>query len=413
MWDYMLGNTELILLNIFIICVISIIIVKLYYRKHAEADVDIKIFNRGSDGGFFARKSHDETREIIHQNTFDNGYEPRPYYETPRPPIRQQNDTYQNNQFKPQNRPNTYAARPTYTNNPNINPVPQGERIMSNNKQNDEKENELKDLFTIDELIKESKRKSKVAANLKEETTEKEIPSFLTPEEKEEIKSQLEKETQELQEEEIEPVEETVEDTIASPTLKAPSKIEDVPAEEEIASADSDLLTETTMDDSELFEGEDEEYDELDYRKDLARITDKVKNSKIFNNVKSKLSVESEEAEDDPTMDEEFIRNVRSYDAPEEEEEYVAYEEPLFEEEKTPKVETAKDLHIKEVPKTDELQLKINNNPAILKKGDEIIYKYNGDTYSSKVFDIMGDDISVKFRGKHITVKPSDVKKIF
>ena len=64
----MLGNRELILIIIFIICVISIIIVKLYYRKHSEADRDIKIFNRGPDGGYIARKNHEETEQIISQN---------------------------------------------------------------------------------------------------------------------------------------------------------------------------------------------------------------------------------------------------------------------------------------------------------------------------------------------------------
>jgi hypothetical protein len=49
----------------------------------------------------------------------------------------------------------------------------------------------------------------------------------------------------------------------------------------------------------------------------------------------------------------------------------------------------------------------------VLKKGDEIIYNHLGETYSSQVYAINGDDISVKYRRQNITIKPSDVKKIY
>ncbi|WP_303336050.1 hypothetical protein [Methanobrevibacter sp.] len=505
----MLGTTELILINIVIICVISIIIVKLYYRKHAEADTDIKIFNRGPDGGFFSRKNSEETNEIITQSTtnralnnvnsyYGNSMNQEPQFRT------QRNNAYANQ--APQNKPNPYNVNPninTY-NNYNATKQKEGDIMKNNNAQEVErkdvaekiaeetssktvttdqstkketyteiaeeqpkvKDNELKDLFTIDELIKESKRKTKSttktsSADDQPKFEKKEVASFLTPEERKEMKAKLNEMEDELKEKEakkdledsVKEVEtETVRDVlnksespIGSPILKTPTKtepldevIKDTVAEkiseyppevdqstkkstytdileQEPSPVDqplkNDLFSQTTIDDEDYFSGEDDkEFDELDYRKDLARITNKVKGSKIFKDVKNKLS--SEEVEDDPSIDEEFIRNVRSYDSPDEEDEYVV-DDFIAPEPAAPKIETAKDLHIKEIPKVDKIQIKINNNNSTLKIGDEIIYKYNGDTYSSKVFDIAGDDISVKFRGKYITIKPTDVKKIF
>lgn len=414
----MLGNRELILIAIFIIGVVSIIIVELYYRKHEEANTDIKLFNKGPDGGFFARKTHKETNQIINHDSIDNSYENTSYYKT-------QNSIRQpDNQFRSQNRPNPYATNPIY-NNPKSTYTQEGD-MMSNIEKDEKiekespKEEELKDLFTIDELIKESKRKQNTT---KTEEEKVEVPSFLSPEEKTEIENEIKKdETTPIEEDKLEditPDEETVsfedikpevesyETAISSPILKSPSKTEEEYSEPTITNDEDELLSETTIDDSELFE--DEDYNELDYRKDLARITDKVKNSKIYNDVKNKLSTGTLE-EDDPSRDEEFIRNVRAYDAPEGD--YYTYEEAEYKP-RTRKTQTAKDLHITEAPKIDRLEIKVNNTPAVLRKGDEIIYKYDGDTYSSKVFGIAGDDISVKFRGKAITIKPSDVKKIF
>ena len=55
----------------------------------------------------------------------------------------------------------------------------------------------------------------------------------------------------------------------------------------------------------------------------------------------------------------------------------------------------------------------ISNGDFVLKKGDEIIFTHDGETYSSQVYAIKGDDISVKYRGKKIDIKPSDIKKIY
>ena len=57
--------------------------------------------------------------------------------------------------------------------------------------------------------------------------------------------------------------------------------------------------------------------------------------------------------------------------------------------------------------------LTINNNEEVLRKGDEIIFNHEGETYSSKVYAINGDDIKVKYRRQNITIKSSDIKKIY
>ena len=49
---------------------------------------------------------------------------------------------------------------------------------------------------------------------------------------------------------------------------------------------------------------------------------------------------------------------------------------------------------IKPKPARDSLKIQINNNEAVLKKGDEIIFRHDGETYSSQVYAINGDEIS-------------------
>ena len=68
---------------------------------------------------------------------------------------------------------------------------------------------------------------------------------------------------------------------------------------------------------------------------------------------------------------------------------------------------------IKSKPSRDNIKISMGNAELVLKKGDEIIFNHDGETYSSQVYAINGDDISVKYRRKHITIKPSDVKKIY
>ena len=68
---------------------------------------------------------------------------------------------------------------------------------------------------------------------------------------------------------------------------------------------------------------------------------------------------------------------------------------------------------IKDKPVRDNIKITINNNEEVLKKGDEIIFNHLGETYSSQVYAINGDDISVRYRRQNITIKPEDVKKIY
>ena len=68
---------------------------------------------------------------------------------------------------------------------------------------------------------------------------------------------------------------------------------------------------------------------------------------------------------------------------------------------------------IKPKPARASLKIQINNNEEVLKKGDEIIFRHDGETYSSQVYAINGDEISVRYRRKDIKIKPEDVKKIY
>lgn len=68
---------------------------------------------------------------------------------------------------------------------------------------------------------------------------------------------------------------------------------------------------------------------------------------------------------------------------------------------------------IKEKPARDNMKIKIGNSDVVLKKGDEIIFNHLGETYSSQVYAINGDEISVKYRRQNITIKASDVKKVY
>ena len=78
-----------------------------------------------------------------------------------------------------------------------------------------------------------------------------------------------------------------------------------------------------------------------------------------------------------------------------------------------PEIKESRIAPIKEKPSRDNIKIKLNNNEVVLKKGDEIIYNHQGETYSSQVYAINGNDISVKYRRKNIVIKPSDVKKVY
>ena len=206
---------------------------------------------------------------------------------------------------------------------------------------------------------------------------------------------------------------------IKEPTLKTPNKIEEV-------KADPSPIDDNKMD--------------LDYRKDLDKIANKIKGSKIFQDVKDKIVQEIGQDETEYTPeDESYIRNVNEFDEfePIINETHVDFDasyedlhtlgnDATLREQNTrrvfkmakntvpePELATEKVGTIKSKPSRDNIKINLNNSEVVLKKGDEIIFNHAGETYSSKVFAINGDDISVRYRRKDITIKPQDVKKIY
>ena len=185
---------------------------------------------------------------------------------------------------------------------------------------------------------------------------------------------------------------------------------------------------------------------DLDYRKDLDKFTKKIKGSKIFQDVKEKLSAEPEDSlagdiytDDEIPQEETYIRTLKEYDEfePIINETHVDYVDPVGDIEPAftsddqlevrqepksfevirdvpkPEAPKANNNAIKSKPARDNLKITINNNEVVLKKGDEIIFNYQGESYSSQVYAIRGDEISVRYRRQNITIKPSDVKKIY
>lgn len=315
-----------------------------------------------------------------------------------------------------------------------------------------DKVKEKSDTEDIANAIKSSKKEEKTP---KDES----IADILAKDKKEEITGDVSKEENikdiliEDEKEDKTPEEENIADVLANdeeiktPTLKSPTKIESKEDELSVLPAvEEDYEFEAPLEESELFKDEEEPEEnvlsDLDYRKDLAKITNTIKNSKIFNEVKEKLAPENQINEKEHITDEMYLRNVGTYKEeepafPEYEpiinerhEEYPSdydYTEPtqeqLLRQENTRKVlnmvknsETEKasqTLKIKEKPEKNNLKIKINNDEVILRKGAEIIFKHDGESYSSKVYGIRGNDISVKYRGKKITINPKDIKKIY
>ena len=328
---------------------------------------------------------------------------------------------------------------------------------------------ELKDLFTIDELIKESKRKDterekdsqtikqdeedaeliEIKESIKNKTPEPLIEEVIAedktetigdliketsePEEIEadsqkEIAADVEEEPAEVEIAENDDVSEVVlnpeeEEEISEPVLKTPSKVEN-----------KNYEMGTSIDDTNIFgEGKEPDNMDLDYRKDIDKVKNKITGSRFFQDVKERFAAEPAEAPEDQ-IQEEFIRNVNEYDEYEPiiNETHVEYEatyDELHDQQlrqentrrvfnlakKTPEPELARPKlsEIKDKPARDNIKITINNGDFVLKKGDEIIFTHDGETYSSQVYAINGDDISVRYRRKDIKIKPSDVKKIY
>ena len=78
-----------------------------------------------------------------------------------------------------------------------------------------------------------------------------------------------------------------------------------------------------------------------------------------------------------------------------------------------PEIAEPKISPIKPKPSRDNIKIQLGNADIVLKKGDEIIFRHDGETYSSQVYAINGDDISVRYRRKDIIIKPEDVKKVY
>ena len=369
-------------------------------------------------------------------------------------------------------------------------PIKQSQMDIMTQRSNDK--HELKDLFTIDELIKESKRKdderekeskkinkdaedlTEIKESIKmrkenkdfedelieevvvdEDSKEESIADIINEDEdkveedvKTEIPSASQKDVEEAIEsasEEIEEEEDSSEESITdalleeeeeikTPALKTPTKIDEKDSVSILPGEDKDYKFGGELEDSELF---NDDMNDLDYRKDIAKVTNKLKQSKLLQDVKGKFTQESDSEPQDDFLNESYIRNVNEYEEYEPiinethvdiDGDYDAYHEndldQLLREQNTKKIfksqpapevkkEESEIAPIKSKPSRDNIKIQLNNSEVVLKKGDEIIFKYDGDTYSSKVFAINGDDISVRYRRKNITIKPDDVKKIY
>lgn len=536
------GITILIWVTIAIIAIIAIILVKLHYRgKELENDEGsiledaeslTKVFSSGKS--MLSKDNDDNSNNPTNLNQSkpkslksENSSTSNVYYEEPAI-YEVDNTTYENIEYESQNQ---VLVDYGTTVEKFQEPIKQSQMdIMSQNNDPKPEKHELKDLFTIDELIKESKRKdserkkeaykndsedkelAELKESIKQKQEEKNIEEIIDdiPEETiQDILNETEEETtaetitesteeetltetitESTEEETIaevinEPVaEETKSDSVPETVESSESEESKIEAptvtsqdiEEAITTASEESkeevesisesagITDALLNDNEKEEikepnlktptkikedykfGEDlkdekvfGEYDsDLDYRKDLDKITNTIKGSKIFKNVKEKLTFE--EPEEEEVIEEEFIRNVNEYEedfAPiinETHADYATYEEyhkhdfeePIVPEETPkafdviqttpepqPEIKESRIAPIKEKPSRDNIKIKLNNNEVVLKKGDEIIYNHQGETYSSQVYAINGNDISVKYRRKNIVIKPSDVKKVY
>ena len=309
---------------------------------------------------------------------------------------------------------------------------------------------------TIEDLIEEDESSSAIAEAVSEEEAEEETPEEI------EIPSTTQNDIEEAIIEEEETPEEIeipstsqkdIEEAISSASQESEEEIESISEEDNITeillNADDDELdipneeikkptlktpnkVSKTKDNEKLFESDENKMD-LDYRKDLDKITNKITSSKIFQEVREKLTPET--VEEIPQEDEEtYIRNVNEYDEfePIINETHVDYEDIHEEDDdqrlrqentrrimgmakNSPEPELAQPIiaEIKEKPARDNIKVTIGNAEFVIKKGDEIIFNHQGETYSSQVYAIKGDDIHVRYRRQNITIKPEDVKKVY
>ena len=294
-----------------------------------------------------------------------------------------------------------------------------------------------------EEIPEISETPSITDAVIKKEETSKDAEAPVEEEKVENNAADEEKtiqETLDIKEEKMESISEAIPESknIQTPPLKTPTKVEE-DSVSILSGADEDYEFGAPIDSSNLFEDENGELSDLDYRKDLAKITNTIKNSSIVKDIRERLVPEQEQNDH---YNEDYIRNVNSYteEAYEYYDEYepiinethVDYLEPTPEEqirqENTRRVfnnaKTSASEEIipvqeeripkpKSIPEKSSLKVTINNNEEVLRKGDEIIYNHEGETYSSKVYAINGDNIKVRYRRQNITIKSKDIKKIY
>jgi hypothetical protein len=511
--------TILIWITIAIIAAIAIIVVKLHYRgdqlEHEEGSIlpDGKSINESLSIG----KNKDNAQKNNSSKNSPRSLSPRSPKENNRnlfsrsTETKSNDDTYivpevETNNVKSYEYESQNQVLINYDNNVKKFQEPIKQSQMDIMTQNNKDTSELKDLFTIDELIKESKRKdserekesqtirkdeddaelNEIKESIKNKTQKPLIEEVIAEdkdekviEEPAEIKTQeplieeaiAEDKDEKVIEEpaEIKTQEPLIEEVIAedkdekvieepaeikTPSLASQKDIDEAittasqESEKEVESiSEDDNITDTLLKQEEIAEPalktpskvEKTENDpmDLDYRKDLDKVKNKITSSKLFKEVKDKLNSEPEEIPlpKDDVLQEEFIRNVSEYDEYEpiinetymdiDDGTYEDYHSQKIRQENTKRVfKTAQNSskaevsqpavsEIKSKPERDNVKITINNTELVLKKGDEIIYNHDGETYSSQVYAITGDDISVRYRGKNIKIKTSDVKKIY
>ena len=503
--------TILIWITIAIIAAIAIIVVKLHYRgdqlEHEEGSIlpDGKSINESLSIG----KSKTSAQKNNSSKNSPRSLSPRSPKENNRnlfsrsTETKSNDDTYivpevETNNVKSYEYESQNQVLINYDNNVKKFQEPIKQSQMDIMTQNNKDTSELKDLFTIDELIKESKRKdserekesqtirkdeddaelNEIKESIKNKT-QKPLIEEVIAEDKDENKTQeplieeviAEDKDEKVIEEpaEIKTQEPLIEEVIAddkdekvieepaeikTPSLASQKDIDEAittasqESEKEVESiSEDDNITDTLLKQEEIAEPalktpskvEKTENDpmDLDYRKDLDKVKNKITSSKLFKEVKDKLNSEPEEIPlpKDDVLQEEFIRNVSEYDEYEpiinetymdiDDGTYEDYHSQKIRQENTKRVfKTAQNSskaevsqpavsEIKSKPERDNVKITINNTELVLKKGDEIIYNHDGETYSSQVYAITGDDISVRYRGKNIKIKTSDVKKIY
>ena len=477
--------TILIWITIAIIAAIAIIVVKLHYRgdelEHEEGSIlpsgkginDILSIGKNNNHAKENNSSKNAPRSLSpntpkenHRNLFSKSTETKSNDDSYIVP-EVETDNVTSYEYESQNQ-----VLINYDNNVKKFQEPIKQSQMDIMTQNNKDTSELKDLFTIDELIKESKRKdserekesqtirkdeddaelNEIKESIKNKT-QKPLIEEVIAEDKDETKTQeplIEEAIAEDKDEKV--IEEPAE--IKTPSLASQKDIDEAittasqESEKEVESiSEDDNITDTLLKQEEIAEPalktpskvektEDNPMD-LDYRKDLDKVKNKITSSKLFKEVKDKLNSEPEEIPlpKDDVLQEEFIRNVSEYDEYEpiinetymdiDDGTYEDYHSQKIRQENTKRVfKTAQNSskaevsqpavsEIKSKPERDNVKITINNTELVLKKGDEIIYNHDGETYSSQVYAITGDDISVRYRGKNIKIKTSDVKKIY